>query len=121
MSYQSFGFRRECAAAHLARRNPASPVTLISAVCSMPPSRARSVYFDVAGGEAGAAKVRGAEGFAAVEHDGNSGALIVEVGEEFELDLSDGSRTVSFPTPDSLGVGLELGVAECPLESGGID
>lgn len=34
MSYQSFSSRSECAAAHFARTKPASPVTLISAVCS---------------------------------------------------------------------------------------
>lgn len=42
MSYQSLGFRREWAAAHLARRKPASPATHTSTTCSTPPTRALS-------------------------------------------------------------------------------
>ena len=38
-----------------------------------------------------------------------------------ELALGDGFCAVGFPSPDSVGIGFELGVAERPFEARGVD
>ena len=112
------GLRREWSAAVLARRKPARPVTMISAVCSTPPSRASSSWISMSRpAKTGTAEVRGAQRATAFEHDGRAGGSIVEIGEQLELDYRDAACSVGAPPPHSLRVRLELGVAQRLFES----
>lgn len=72
-------------------------------------------------GEPGAAQVGRAERLAAVEQHGRACGLIIEIGEELELDRRHAAVLVGAPSPDATIVGLELGLAQRLLETRRVD
>lgn len=121
MSYQSFGLRREYAAAVLARRNPASPATFTSTTRSTSPIRARSCVTVMSRAANPVPRRLAAPSFSHSVKWKVAGRLVVHVGEQFELDHHSGCDALRDPPPDPLGVGLELGVAERLFEPAGVD
>jgi hypothetical protein len=81
----------------------------------------KTMDLDVTHGKPSASQVRCTESVAPIEHDRDAGTFLVQVGEEFELDLGDGFGSVCAPSPDPFVVRFELGVPQGVLEADGVD
>ena len=121
MSYQSFGLRRLRAAAALARRKPARPLTLTGAMSSTPPTvavRARTSVSRAA--KPVPRRLTAPRLLQSSNRTGRFVRLVVEVSEKLELHDGSRRRVVGDPAPYSCTVGLEIGVDERVFEPGGI-
>ena len=100
--------------------NRPDPRLYLGCVGDVAVSDAQFANFDVARREPGATEVYGSEILARIERNRRLRRLILEVGQQLELDDRRGNSIVRDPAPDPGVLRREAGSAECPLKPRGV-